>query len=288
MWWSGAVRPLLRSYGAGGGRLAVASLNPRGRRLAQRTFPYRTAFGGVARRWPSAWAGELKASSPSRGLPACRGSCWVLHGVVVCRRLFQAGPLGSEWRRPRRGGGQEQQQQQQQEEEEEQQQYQPYQPAGSAPGESESEKWVQEENTGPVFSQFFDIDVVVTLLRQENARDICVIKVPEDMKYSDYFVIASGTSTRHLRAMAHYAIKTYKHLKKDDDPYVSIEGKDTEDWMCIDFGNSVVHLMLPETREVYELEKLWTLRLYDDQLAKMTPETLPADFIYGLDHEPRT
>lgn len=54
----------------------------------------------------------------------------------------------------------------------------------------------------------FDIDLLVSLLRQENARDICVIKVPPEMKYTDYFVIGSGTSTRHLHAMADYIVKT--------------------------------------------------------------------------------
>lgn len=45
-------------------------------------------------------------------------------------------------------------------------------------------------------------------------------------------------------------------------------------------GNMVVHFMLPETREVYELEKLWTLRAYDEQLKNIPAETLPEDFIY--------
>lgn len=45
----------------------------------------------------------------------------------------------------------------------------------------------------------------------------------------------------------------------------------------------VVHFMLPETREAYELEKLWTLRAYDEQLRNIPPETLPEDFIYDLE-----
>uniref|UniRef100_A0ABK0KYE7 Mitochondrial assembly of ribosomal large subunit 1 n=1 Tax=Rattus norvegicus TaxID=10116 RepID=A0ABK0KYE7_RAT len=81
----------------------------------------------------------------------------------------------------------------------------------------------------------FDIDMLVSLLKQENARDICVIKVPPEMRYTDYFVIGSGTSTRHLHAMVHYIVKTYKHLKCRSDPYVKIEGKDTDDWLCVDF-----------------------------------------------------
>ncbi|XP_004604320.2 mitochondrial assembly of ribosomal large subunit protein 1 [Sorex araneus] len=134
----------------------------------------------------------------------------------------------------------------------------------------------------------FDIDMLVSLLRQENARDICVIKVPAELKYTDYFVIGSGTSTRHLHAMAYYIVKMYKFLKCKSDPHVKIEGKDTDDWLCVDFGSMVIHLMLPETRELYELEKLWTLRAYDDQLAQITPETLPEDFILGIEEDTLT
>lgn len=102
----------------------------------------------------------------------------------------------------------------------------------------------------------------------------------------------------------------YKFLKKEGEPHVKIEGKDTEDWICIDFGgwniegiilnfpqnkrwlnqvgfsflssgSMVVHFMLPETRETYELEKLWTLRSFDEQLKNIPSDTLPDDFIYG-------
>ncbi|XP_042327871.1 mitochondrial assembly of ribosomal large subunit protein 1 [Sceloporus undulatus] len=131
----------------------------------------------------------------------------------------------------------------------------------------------------------FNFEDIVSLLRQENAKDICAIQLPPEMKYSNYFIIVSGTSSRHLHAMAHYLIKMYKHLKTDCDPHVLIEGKDTDDWLCIDFGHTVVHFMLPETREVYELEKLWTLRSYDDQLAQMIPESLPDNFIFGMPSE---
>ncbi|XP_012576401.1 PREDICTED: mitochondrial assembly of ribosomal large subunit protein 1 [Condylura cristata] len=153
-------------------------------------------------------------------------------------------------------------------------------PEEPAAGEGLPESGVVDP-TGPKF----DIDTLVSLLRQENARDICVIKVPPEMKYTDYFVVGSGTSTRHLHAMAFYIVKMYKYLKCKSDPHVKIEGKDTDDWLCVDFGSMVIHLMLPETRETYELEKLWTLRSYDDQLAQITTETLPEDFILGMEDD---
>ncbi|XP_046951865.1 mitochondrial assembly of ribosomal large subunit protein 1 [Lynx rufus] len=152
--------------------------------------------------------------------------------------------------------------------------------AQGAAGEGQPESSTAD-HTGPKF----DIDMLVSLLRQENARDICVIKVPPELKYTDYFVIASGTSTRHLHAMAYYIVKMYKYLKCKSKPHVKIEGKDTDDWLCVDFGSMVIHLMLPETRETYELEKLWTLRSYDDQLAQIAPETLPEDFILGIEED---
>lgn len=59
----------------------------------------------------------------------------------------------------------------------------------------------------------FSLDVLVSLLRQENAADICVIKVPEQIKYTDYFIVVSGVSTRHLRAMALYTIKVVTNIQ---------------------------------------------------------------------------
>lgn len=146
-------------------------------------------------------------------------------------------------------------------------------------GEAETSEFESYQGEGDTFN----IDVLVALLRQENAQDICVIRVPPEMKYTEYFVVVSGTSTRHLRAMAFYAVKVYKFMRGRHEPHVNLEGKDAEDWMCIDFGNMVVHFMLPETRETYELEKLWTLRHYDNQLCSIPPEILPEDFIYGTE-----
>uniref|UniRef100_A0A1A7X4D3 Mitochondrial assembly of ribosomal large subunit protein 1 n=1 Tax=Iconisemion striatum TaxID=60296 RepID=A0A1A7X4D3_9TELE len=137
----------------------------------------------------------------------------------------------------------------------------------------------RNSSINPRPAEAFTLDVLVSLLHQENAIDLCVIKVPTHIRYTEYFLVVSGLSPRHVRAMALYAVKVYKFLKKNKDPNVKVEGKEADDWICIDFGNMVVHFMLPETREQYELEKLWTLRAFDEQLKKIPAETLPEDFI---------
>ncbi|XP_067305537.1 mitochondrial assembly of ribosomal large subunit protein 1-like [Pseudorasbora parva] len=74
----------------------------------------------------------------------------------------------------------------------------------------------------------------------------------------------------------------FKFLRKDEERHVRLEGRDCDDWKCIDFGPVVLHLMLPDTRHTYELEKLWTLRSHDEQLSRIPHHSLPADFIYDI------
>ncbi|KAA0702558.1 Mitochondrial assembly of ribosomal large subunit protein 1 [Triplophysa tibetana] len=128
----------------------------------------------------------------------------------------------------------------------------------------------------------FDVSMVVSVLRQENASDVCVIRVPAELKYTDHVIVVTGSSPRHLTAMAEFFIKVFKFLRRDDDAHVRLEGRDCDDWKCIDFGPLVIHLMLQECRETYELEKLWTLRSYDEQLARIPQDKLPTDFIYDM------
>lgn len=128
----------------------------------------------------------------------------------------------------------------------------------------------------------FNVSMVVSVLRQENATDICVIRVPTELKYTHHMIIVTGSSPRHLTAMAEILIKVFKFLRRNDDAHVRLEGRDCDDWKCIDFGSLVIHLMLQGCRETYELEKLWTLRSYDEQLARIPQEKLPTDFIYDM------
>lgn len=69
-------------------------------------------------------------------------------------------------------------------------------------------------------------------------------------------VIASGTSDRHLHAMAD---KVCVDSKAAGNPAIGVEGEDSRDWVLVDLGDVIVHLMRPETRQLYALDKLWSL-----------------------------
>ena len=67
-------------------------------------------------------------------------------------------------------------------------------------------------------------------------------------------VIASGTSARHLSAIADHLVE---RLKAGNAPKAIVDGKDQGDWVLIDAGDIIIHLFRPEVREFYNLEKLW-------------------------------
>jgi ribosome-associated protein len=70
----------------------------------------------------------------------------------------------------------------------------------------------------------------------------------------DTLVIASGTSNRHVKALAS---NVSVEAKKQDMPPLGIEGDDAGEWVLVDFGDVVVHVMLPAARDFYDLERLW-------------------------------
>ena len=70
----------------------------------------------------------------------------------------------------------------------------------------------------------------------------------------DYLVVASGTSNRHVKSLAdHVAVEA----KKQGVVPMGTEGEDAGEWVLVDLGDVVVHIMLPSTRDFYDLERLW-------------------------------
>lgn len=99
-------------------------------------------------------------------------------------------------------------------------------------------------------------DVVKSALEDMKGIEILSIDVSEITSIADEMVIATGTSSRHVKALCRSLVEK---AKEEGFRPLSTEGEDTSDWILVDFGDTIVHLMLPETREFYDLESLWTL-----------------------------
>jgi len=97
-------------------------------------------------------------------------------------------------------------------------------------------------------------DSVVEQLEEIKAQDIKVIELPDDSSIADFMVICSGTSSRHVKSIAILLIKA---LKEKDMPPIGVEGEDVSEWVLVDCGDVIVHVMQPTTRDYYQLEKLW-------------------------------
>ena len=95
---------------------------------------------------------------------------------------------------------------------------------------------------------------IKSIIEDRKGKDIEVIPLADKTIVTDYFVIASGSSTTHLRGMADEVIH---ELGKLGVKPAGVEGYDTASWILIDFLDVVVHLFQQSEREFYNLEKLW-------------------------------
>lgn len=111
-------------------------------------------------------------------------------------------------------------------------------------------------------------DLVVKTLDDMKAVDLTVLDVRGKSSVTDYMVIVSGTSGRHVKAMANSVVVEAK--KAGINP-LGVEGESTSEWVLVDLVDVVVHIMLPETRDFYQLEKLWEAGSVDE-LAEARPQ----------------
>lgn len=100
-------------------------------------------------------------------------------------------------------------------------------------------------------------DQVLEALDDLKGRNIVTLDVRTLTDVADYMVICTGTSNRHVKSLAD---SVALELKKQGNPALGIEGVDqaTCEWALIDFGDVIVHVMLPDTRDFYDLERLWS------------------------------
>ncbi len=86
------------------------------------------------------------------------------------------------------------------------------------------------------------------------AENIIIIDVTDKSSMNDVMVFATGTSTRHVKALA---ISLNADVKKAGVKPFGLEGADEGQWALVDLGDVVVHIMLPDVRDFYQLERLW-------------------------------
>ena len=100
------------------------------------------------------------------------------------------------------------------------------------------------------------LSTVLEAVAEIKAVDVVEIDVRGKTSVCDFMVIASGTSTRHVKSIADEVVKFAKRL--DCQP-LGVEGEREAEWVLVDLGDVVVHVMLPRVREFYALERLWTV-----------------------------
>ncbi|GLK91830.1 ribosomal silencing factor RsfS [Pseudomonas turukhanskensis] len=98
------------------------------------------------------------------------------------------------------------------------------------------------------------VKLAVFALEDVKAQDITTIDVRGKTSITDFMVIASGTSNRHVKSLVDNVLEKVK--EKGVRPLGS-EGLDTGEWALLDLGDIVVHVMLPTARQFYDLERLW-------------------------------
>jgi ribosome-associated protein len=99
-------------------------------------------------------------------------------------------------------------------------------------------------------------ELVVDALDDIKGQDIVKLDVRDMTTVTDYMVVASGTSSRHVQALVENVAE--KASAAGHKP-IGVEGESGGEWVLLDLQDTLVHVMLPKVREFYNLEKLWSL-----------------------------
>ena len=97
-------------------------------------------------------------------------------------------------------------------------------------------------------------DVAINALEDAKGEDIKVLDVSGLTDITDFMIVATGTSERHIKTLA---TRVLEHMHEAGWKQLGIEGEDARDWVLVDFVDIVIHIMREQTRKRYDLESLW-------------------------------
>jgi len=99
-------------------------------------------------------------------------------------------------------------------------------------------------------------DLVVDALEEVKGLDIIKLNVRDMTSVTDWMIVASGTSSRHVQALVDNVAQKAKAAGHRP---IGVEGESGGEWVLLDLQDVLVHVMLPKVREFYNLEKLWSI-----------------------------
>jgi ribosome-associated protein len=107
-------------------------------------------------------------------------------------------------------------------------------------------------------------DLVVDALEDIKALDIIKLDVRDMTTVTDWMIVASGTSSRHVQALVDNVAQCAKAAGHRP---LGVEGESGGEWVLLDLQDALVHVMLPKVRDFYNLEKLWSISPCTDAAA---------------------
>lgn len=98
-------------------------------------------------------------------------------------------------------------------------------------------------------------NLIVDALEDRKGRDVVAMDVTDVTDVTDYMIVVSGTSNRHVKALVDQVVEAASTAGVKP---LGVEGRETHEWVLVDMGDALVHVMQSETRSFYDLERLWS------------------------------
>lgn len=97
-------------------------------------------------------------------------------------------------------------------------------------------------------------NLIVDALEDRKGRDVVALDVTAVSDVTDFMIVVSGTSNRHVKALVDRVVEAASTAGVKP---LGVEGRETHEWVLVDMGDALVHVMQSETRDFYDLERLW-------------------------------